>query len=327
MCSNASAQRLALVDYQMSEVQQCLCLALILHGEESDQKCWTPQSQVSGVRWMIHRDQKTQISESVVASQMPLTCTFVQDLTGHCRVMAIAWWVNANCVKQENTRALWPLAFGQRLEFHHVNSQGRYGRDAGPALAKGFCRAKFWFKFARWRRGVLGEVLGEVWGKVFGEVFRACSAGTFRANKHQQKLQPQIPTALHSKTGENSGKNIMTRFCRWTLTKASMKSETRLVGRGDHASAVKKKAPSGRMVSTLFVRSVLRMYICRCILVECHCSTLPKLEALSKIKRPPARAWHASSVLVVPVLRVPGCYFAYRRYGIGEAGFPMGPST
>ena len=156
-----------------------------------------------------------------------------------------------------------------------MNSLGGYGRDAGPALAKGFCRAKFWFKFACWRGGVLGEVWGEVWGKVFGEVFRACSAGTSRANKHQQKLQPKIPTALHSKTGENSGKNIMTRFCRWTPTKASMKSEAPLVSRGDHANAVKKRPRRvgwcQPCLCGLCCACTYHRNICRCILVECHC--------------------------------------------------------
>ena len=41
---------------------------------------------------------------------------------------------------------------------------------AGVSLAKGFCRAKFWAKFAFWRV-VWGEVLGRVFGEAFGEVF------------------------------------------------------------------------------------------------------------------------------------------------------------
>ena len=38
-------------------------------------------------------------------------------------------------------------------------------------LASGFCRARFWAKFAFWRGTVRDEVFGEVWGEAFGEVF------------------------------------------------------------------------------------------------------------------------------------------------------------
>ena len=66
-------------------------------------------------------------------------------------------------------------------------------RGAGPQIAfwgkmKGFCRAKFWAKFAFWREAVQGEVFGEVWGDVFGG---------------------KLCTAILAKIREK----IMTRFC------------------------------------------------------------------------------------------------------------------
>ena len=79
-------------------------------------------------------------------------------------------------------------------------------------LAKYFCRAKFWAKFAFWRGGVWAEVFGEVWGEVCGLVMLGHSG----QKKPQQKLQPKSPTALGSKAGENSGENFMTRFCKGT---------------------------------------------------------------------------------------------------------------
>ena len=83
-------------------------------------------------------------------------------------------------------------------------------------LAKGFCRAKFWAKFPFWRGDVQGEVFGEVCGEVFHEVFGLVLLGHWQQKKLQQKLQPKIPMTLHSKTGQNSGKNFPTRFCRGT---------------------------------------------------------------------------------------------------------------
>ena len=62
---------------------------------------------------------------------------------------------------------------------------------------------------------VQGDVFGEVWGEVFGEVFGLVWLGHSEPNK----LQPMGPRGLHSKVGENSGKNFMTRSCRGTPDK------------------------------------------------------------------------------------------------------------
>ena len=68
-------------------------------------------------------------------------------------------------------------------------------------LAKGFCCAKFWVKFAFWRGAVRGEVLGEVGAKFSGLFCLGRSK-----QKMQQKFQPKSPTGLHSKAGEIQGK-------------------------------------------------------------------------------------------------------------------------
>ena len=84
-------------------------------------------------------------------------------------------------------------------------------------LAKGFCRAKFWAKFPFWRGAVQGEVFAEVFREVFHEVSGLVLLGHSEQKYLQRKFQPRIPMTLHSKTGEISGKNFMTRFCRGTL--------------------------------------------------------------------------------------------------------------
>ena len=64
------------------------------------------------------------------------------------------------------------------------------------------------------------EVLGEVSVLAkFEAKFLAKFSGLFcwdiqGRKKFSKKLQPKIPTTLHSKTGEYSGNNFMTRFCR-----------------------------------------------------------------------------------------------------------------
>ena len=60
------------------------------------------------------------------------------------------------------------------------------------------------------------EVFGKVCTKVFGEVSRLVLLRMYRAKEIQQNFHPRNPTALHSKIGENSGKNFMTRFCKGT---------------------------------------------------------------------------------------------------------------
>ena len=89
----------------------------------------------------------------------------------------------------------------------------------GFRLAKAPCRAKFWAKFPFWRGAVRGEVFGEVCHEVFHEVLGLVLLGHSEQKKLQQELQPKISMTLHSKTGEISGKNFMTRFCRGTLAK------------------------------------------------------------------------------------------------------------
>ena len=67
-------------------------------------------------------------------------------------------------------------------------------------------------------RAVRGEVfVCEVWGEVLGDFGLVLLGHSEQINeKLQQKLQPKIPTALHSKTDENSGNDFMMRFCKGT---------------------------------------------------------------------------------------------------------------
>ena len=130
----------------------------------------------------------------------------------------------------------------KRNSFIHVHSKVRSRNIATPVgqwlafqtlslaidLAKGFCRAKFWAKFTFWRGAVRSKVFGEVWADVFGEVFGLVLLGhSEHKKKLQQKLQPRKPTALHSKSGENSGKNFIARFCTGTLANDRRTSDVR----------------------------------------------------------------------------------------------------
>ena len=67
-----------------------------------------------------------------------------------------------------------------------------------------------------------GEVFGEAFGEVFGAVFGLVSLGHSEQISIQQKPQPKSPKPLRSKTGENSGKNFMTRFCRGTRQRVAL---------------------------------------------------------------------------------------------------------
>ena len=85
---------------------------------------------------------------------------------------------------------------------YQLRPEGRNARGGtqlrGPALAlvKGFCRAKFWAKFAFWT--------GAVGGQSFWRSFRACFAGALRAKKRSS--QPRTPTALRNKLTKIQGK-------------------------------------------------------------------------------------------------------------------------
>ena len=69
-------------------------------------------------------------------------------------------------------------------------------------------------------KGVLqSEVLGEVCvleGVNFSRSFSRSFRATSQQKELQQKLLSKSPMPLRSKTGENSRKNFMTRFCRGT---------------------------------------------------------------------------------------------------------------
>ena len=85
--------------------------------------------------------------------------------------------------------------------------------DAQAILSKGFLQSGILGEVCVLEGGSLGrrflakfggDVSGDVWGEVFAEVFGLVLLG------HSKKLQPKISVALHSKTGENSGKHLMT---------------------------------------------------------------------------------------------------------------------
>ena len=92
------------------------------------------------------------------------------------------------------------------------------------SLAKGFCRVKFWAKFAFWKGAVPGEVFGEVWAEVCGKVSSLFCWDIQTKKEIQIKFQPRKPTALHSKTGKYSGKDFITRLCRGTLAESFLAS-------------------------------------------------------------------------------------------------------
>ena len=83
------------------------------------------------------------------------------------------------------------------------------------ALAKVFCRAKFWAKFPFSRGVVRREVFGEVWCEVFGKVFGLVFAWTFGAPKTSVKTSAQKPHASDQQNlAKIEEKIFMTRFCR-----------------------------------------------------------------------------------------------------------------
>ena len=71
-------------------------------------------------------------------------------------------------------------------------------------LSKGFLQSEVLGKVCVLEEGSPGRSLG----RSFWRSFRAWF------DSEEQKLQPRSPTALHSKTAENSGENFMTGFCR-----------------------------------------------------------------------------------------------------------------
>ena len=73
------------------------------------------------------------------------------------------------------------------------------------SLAKGFC----WSKFGRslWFGG------GGSPGRGLGQSFWKIQLGPPEQKKIQQKSQPKIPMALHTKTGKKSWRNFMMRLC------------------------------------------------------------------------------------------------------------------
>ena len=83
-------------------------------------------------------------------------------------------------------------------------------------ISKGFLQSEVLGKvYVLEGGGVRGEVFGKVRGEVFGEVSGLALLRHSEQKKVSARLQPEIPTALHSKRGESSWKNFsMTRFWR-----------------------------------------------------------------------------------------------------------------
>ena len=101
------------------------------------------------------------------------------------------------------------IKFGPATKLNSVQTRGIVKASGFISLRKGFLQSE-----------ALGEVyileggsLARSFWRSLGRSFRACFAGTFRA---PQKNFSKNFSPLHSKTGENSGKNLMTRFCRGT---------------------------------------------------------------------------------------------------------------
>ena len=107
--------------------------------------------------------------------------------------------VHTFCIK-------WPIGYPQRLpqECSRYFSR-RSSRKCGVfGISKKFLQSE-----------VLGEVCileGGSSERSSWQIFRTGFVGTFRA----QELQPKTPTPLHSKAGENSGRDFLTRFCTGT---------------------------------------------------------------------------------------------------------------
>ena len=86
-------------------------------------------------------------------------------------------------------------------------------------LAKGFCKRSFGRSFRFGGGRFRAKFLLRFSVKFFTKFSGLFCWDIQSKNKLQRKLQPRIHMTLHSKTGEISGKNFMTRFCRGTLAK------------------------------------------------------------------------------------------------------------
>ena len=98
------------------------------------------------------------------------------------------------CSKRSNFRPPWTFASYVRKDSQMSTLK--------VTFTKGFLQSEVLGEVPSWREAVQGEVCREVFCELFGLVL----LGHSEQKKLQQKLQAQSPTALHSKTGENSGK-------------------------------------------------------------------------------------------------------------------------
>ena len=117
------------------------------------------------------------------------------------------------------------LAFGGGIQSREDRSEAKWRSPKRNSCftSKGFLQNEVVGEVCVLERGSSGRSFWRSLGRSFWLSFGAYFAGTFRAKHFQQKLQPKLPTGLHSKTGENSGINEMMRFCRGTPPTVSLK--------------------------------------------------------------------------------------------------------
>ena len=89
-------------------------------------------------------------------------------------------------------------------------------------LAKGFCKSEVLGEVSVLEGGSSGRSFSRSLPRSFSRSFRPCFAETFRAKKNfSENFSPKFPWPCTAKTGEISGKNFTTRFCRGPIAKFS----------------------------------------------------------------------------------------------------------